>query len=392
MAGTRLFKYSSPATFYPLAGRLVPVFGWIAAALCAAGGVEPVVDPTNTDPRHLRNRLRHDVLPLLADVAGRDVGALLARSAEVLRDDAELIDVLLAPWRERIDPSDARALAAEPPVGRRLLRVAHRRRLPARPRHPGRAWQVVTARHRLRPRRGRRLERTDQRLAVSSPAPRRVINDSPRPIARTADFRTSRTSPGEPAHRWIGPLPHGRAPSSLAHHRPTTWELLQWRLVSGAAGPRIKQHPASLDPHRQGGGVQQPGGYGDNHRRVRRQEESSGSANGFGCVVSIIQAPHNLHTTTTGVTYRHRPFNGAEARRGLAFYRELHDMLKAGTKVLIHGEEVGDRLIGVMGGYIRWSGLVDDDTQAITITERIAERQLDPFARNLILNAKNLRS
>lgn len=144
------------------------------AALCAAGGVEPVVDPTNTDPRHLRNRLRHDVLPLLADVAGRDVGALLARSAEVLRDDAELIDVLLAPWRERIDPSDARALAAEPPVGRRLLRewLTGDGYPPARATLE-RAWQVVTgAAIACDLDRGRRLERTDQRLRiVSSPVP-----------------------------------------------------------------------------------------------------------------------------------------------------------------------------------------------------------------------------
>ena len=55
--------------------------------------------------------------------------------------------------------------------------------------------------------------------------------------------------------------------------------------------------------------------------------------------------------------------------------------------MIVHGEEVGDRIVGIMGGYIRWAGLVDDDTQAITVTERIAGRQLDPFARNVILGA-----
>ena len=44
-----------------------------------------------------------------------------------------------------------------------------------------------------------------------------------------------------------------------------------------------------------------------------------------------------------------------------------------------------------MGGYIRWAGLVDDDTKAITVTERLAGRQLDPFARNVILMAPRLR-
>ena len=37
MAGSGFFKYSSPASFYPLAGRLVPVFGWLAAALTVTG-------------------------------------------------------------------------------------------------------------------------------------------------------------------------------------------------------------------------------------------------------------------------------------------------------------------------------------------------------------------
>jgi heme exporter protein C len=31
------FQFSSPATFYPLAGRLIPVFGWAAALLAAIG-------------------------------------------------------------------------------------------------------------------------------------------------------------------------------------------------------------------------------------------------------------------------------------------------------------------------------------------------------------------
>jgi heme exporter protein C len=35
--GVRWFKYSSPQTFYPLAGRLIPWFAALAALLCAAG-------------------------------------------------------------------------------------------------------------------------------------------------------------------------------------------------------------------------------------------------------------------------------------------------------------------------------------------------------------------
>ena len=139
---------------------------------------------------------------------------------------------------------------------------------------------------------------------------------------------------------------------------------------------------------------ERPGGYGENHRRVRRQEEIIWiRENGFGCVISIIPAPHNLHNyEELGVSSRHRPFNAEDTDAWLrTFYREVHELLKNGTKVVVHGEEVGDRIVGIMGGYIRWEGLVDDDTAAITITERIAGRQLDPFARNVILGATRLR-
>ena len=44
-----------------------------------------------------------------------------------------------------------------------------------------------------------------------------------------------------------------------------------------------------------------------------------------------------------------------------------------------------------MGGYIRWSGSSTTGTQAITITERIAGRQLDPFGREVILMVHELR-
>ena len=138
---------------------------------------------------------------------------------------------------------------------------------------------------------------------------------------------------------------------------------------------------------------ERPGGYGENHRRVRRQEEIIWiRENGFGCVISIIPAPHNLHNyEELNVTARHRPFNGEELETWLkSFYRELSELLKAGVKVVVHGEEVGDRIVGIMGGYIRWSGLVKDGSQAIAITERIAGRQLDPWARELILDVHKL--
>ena len=73
-----------------------------------------------------------------------------------------------------------------------------------------------------------------------------------------------------------------------------------------------------------------------------------------------------------------------------AFYTEINMLLEGNTKVIAHNESVDDRLIGIMGGYIRWSGMVDDPSTVINLTERIAKRQLDPFAREVILMAHEL--
>ena len=89
------------------------------AALCAAAGLTPVVDPSNADPAHLRNRVRHELLPMLDALAARDVAAVLARQAGVLRADADLLDGLA----DTLDPTDAAALAAAPaPLAARAVR------------------------------------------------------------------------------------------------------------------------------------------------------------------------------------------------------------------------------------------------------------------------------
>jgi tRNA(Ile)-lysidine synthase len=88
-------------------------------AVCAQLDLSIVHDDSNHDLRFTRNRVRHQVLPLLAETAGRDLVPILARQADVMRDDADLLDELAA----LIDPTDALALAAAPlPLARRAVR------------------------------------------------------------------------------------------------------------------------------------------------------------------------------------------------------------------------------------------------------------------------------
>jgi len=88
-------------------------------ALCAALDLDTIDDPSNHDPRHRRNRIRHELVPLLDAIAERDVSALLARQADTLRAEADLLDDLAA----ALDPTDAAALTAAPAaLARRAVR------------------------------------------------------------------------------------------------------------------------------------------------------------------------------------------------------------------------------------------------------------------------------
>ena len=88
-------------------------------ALCSALGIAVFKDPSNDDERFQRNRIRHEVLPLLESLAKRDLVPVLTRQADLLRDDDDLLNELAS----ALDPSDALALANAPiALSRRAIR------------------------------------------------------------------------------------------------------------------------------------------------------------------------------------------------------------------------------------------------------------------------------
>jgi tRNA(Ile)-lysidine synthase len=133
-------------------------------AVCLHLGLRPLQDPSNLDPAFRRNRVRHELVPLLDAIGERDVVAVLGRQIELLRADADLLDALAAD----LDPTDARALAtAALPLARRAVR----RWLSAGTAHPPDAATVerVLAVARCDAKAcelpgGGRVERTDMRL------------------------------------------------------------------------------------------------------------------------------------------------------------------------------------------------------------------------------------
>jgi tRNA(Ile)-lysidine synthase len=56
--------------------------------------IDTFEDPHNSDARFLRPRVRHEVLPVMSDVIGDSVVESLARTADMLRDDADALDSL----------------------------------------------------------------------------------------------------------------------------------------------------------------------------------------------------------------------------------------------------------------------------------------------------------
>lgn len=141
--------------------------------LCVELGLSVLDDPSNADRRFRRNRVRHELVPLLTEVGERDPVPLLARAAGHQRELVDLLDELSAD----ADPTDTRALQRLHPavaahVLRRWLRTATGSpyavdadtldRVLAVVRHEHRATEVGG---------GWRLERCDGRLRVGRSDP-----------------------------------------------------------------------------------------------------------------------------------------------------------------------------------------------------------------------------
>ncbi len=89
-------------------------------AICEAIGLEPIVDPSNWDSRFLRNRVRHELLPLMAEVANRDVSSVIVRQSRLFRaEEAYLTST--ARRLSRLKPAELKV--QDPVLLRRFIRL-----------------------------------------------------------------------------------------------------------------------------------------------------------------------------------------------------------------------------------------------------------------------------
>jgi len=110
--------------------------------LCLSEQLDPVNDPMNLDPRFTRNRIRNEVIPLLAEVAGRDPVPLLTRHANLAGEASGILANLIKDF----DITDVRSVADVPdPVVRFAIQdwLTDKLGLPADSSSVNRVLQIV---------------------------------------------------------------------------------------------------------------------------------------------------------------------------------------------------------------------------------------------------------
>lgn len=90
--------------------------------VCVASGLTWWADPHNSDPAYRRVRVRHEVMPLLETILGPGFAAALARTADLVRADCELLDALAERESGSLVVAELASMAG--PIRMRVLRRA----------------------------------------------------------------------------------------------------------------------------------------------------------------------------------------------------------------------------------------------------------------------------
>jgi hypothetical protein len=139
---------------------------------------------------------------------------------------------------------------------------------------------------------------------------------------------------------------------------------------------------------------ERPGGFGVNHRRVRRQEEIIWlRGHGFTRIVSLLPSPHNQQAyDDVGIPWASYPLvTNIDPRPVLAdCYKDLADALASGERVLVHRDGLGDEVMGTLAGFLVWSSRAESGAQAMWLVERLVGRQMAAVGRELVVAANDL--
>jgi hypothetical protein len=131
------------------------------------------------------------------------------------------------------------------------------------------------------------------------------------------------------------------------------------------------------------------GGYGFQHRRVRREEEIVWLKGvGINTVLSLLPGNQNLASyTAAGLTAVHEPLAELEPAAAERVFVTLRALQRDRRVVLLHRDTIDDAVAGILAGYLVYSGLLDNPIKATTLIQEILRRPLGPEARAVIPQA-----
>jgi len=129
------------------------------------------------------------------------------------------------------------------------------------------------------------------------------------------------------------------------------------------------------------------GGYGFQHRRVRREEEIAWlQANGVNAVLSLLDGNQNLaayeKAGLLGVNEALPELTVDGAKRVLKAMSRI--LSKSDRVLLVHRDVIDDTLAGVLAGYLVHSGRIEEPIMATALIQEILKRPLGPEARAII--------
>lgn len=133
---------------------------------------------------------------------------------------------------------------------------------------------------------------------------------------------------------------------------------------------------------------ERPGGSTTVHRKVRRDEELIWLKNqGFGRVISLLPSAQEVTSYAEhGLTSSRYVLRGGKGQRDVleACFKDLDQALGNRTTVLLHSDEVSDRLLGVVAGYLVWTKKVESIPTALALIERLFKRSVGPDGREVL--------
>ena len=129
------------------------------------------------------------------------------------------------------------------------------------------------------------------------------------------------------------------------------------------------------------------GGYGFQHRRVRREEEIAWLLNaGITSVLSLLDGNQNVAAyEESDLGAFHEPLSDLEPETVAKVFGVMDIALQPpGSVLLIHRDIIDDGVAGVLAGFLVHSGLIDDPIVAMAAIQEILKRHLGPEARAII--------